>query len=611
MSEQLSPSAAEVTDITMVGDRRGLYLPEHLAEPRGSNSGNIVNINNNPNINIGQQSINGSAPEGGPGTSSTPSTAEAPRTTAIPVEVIPSSPAAEAPGSPPVSPAETLPPSPEPTPEPAPPTTPEAPDEDGELITEGYPKTAEWTPLHGDEPHKVQVVGEYKNKLNGETMYKISSPNLEGMENHPIPASELNFDVESGGDSELKEQIKQLIEQLEEANKRIRKLGNEVARAKGEPLPHPDEEVDDTHENEEGLFKLERNVGGLRLLWEAKVGDTVNVKKDGEFEDDWKITKIEPGEDGTAMITASKEGEEDIVESSDKFIKWAVQAGLLEDDDEGPTPEPEPTDPAEGNETLLAPEDDSWVRVGDLAVYKRDGRTERFWRIDEQRVIERDGQKFVVLRNTHDLHTTQEVPYETYYKWHQEEFGNQGGEQGRMRAAWNRARNFMLWPAQRFDVWRRTRTEEVEDNRRSRAGLAGAAILLAGVGIGYAIDLVEDYFEAKHGVAKTGVGKALRDHQQATPDHTTFYNPELGNHGVAVEMPHGWHMHQAVPGGEHFLNSDNGDSLKISWDEQGNLSHATREALTAKGLELHQDQVDYINSVGREATHYMTEITEK
>jgi len=604
MPETLPPPTTEIPDIPMYKDASGLWVPGN-GPNMGANHGNIVNINNNPNINIGQQSINGGDGETSPSAPSLTS-AEAPHTTVIPIEVVPSTPAAEAPGAPAASPVEA----PAPTPEPAPETelpAPEALEEDNELVTDGYPKSAEWTPLHGDEPHKIQVIGEYKNKLNGETIYKISSPNLEGMENHPIPASELNFDAEAGPDGELKEQLKQLIEQLEDANKRIRKLENDLARVNGEPLPHPDEEVDGSHEREEGLSTFTREILGKSYEWDAKVDDPVYVKKGNKFEL-WKISKIEAGEDGKGTITASKEGEEDITESAEVFIKWAIMNDLL-NDDEGPTTEAEPTEPAEGDEVLLAPEDDSWVRVGDLAVYKRDGRTERFWRIDEQRVIERDGQKFVVLRNTHDLHTTQEVPYETYYQWHQEEFGNQGESQGRLHRGWARAKEYFT--GQRFGVWLNTRGAERETtDRRSRTGLAAGALLVAAGAVG--VELIEHLLMSKgHLAGPTGIAPHLREHSQNLPDHTTFYNPELGNHGVGVEMPHGWQMHQNIPGGEHILSNVNGDSIKLGWDGEGNLSHAAKEALHAKGLELHQDQIDYINSKGQEAVHYMTEVSEK
>lgn len=129
----------------------------------------------------------------------------------------------------------------------------------------------------------------------------------------------------------------------------------------------------------------------------------------------------------------------------------------------------------------------------------------------------------------------------------------------------------------------------VESDKRvgGIAVLGGAALLAAGVIIGV---LAEDYFESKHGIPKTGLGRVIHEHSSgniAGPgSHVDFYNPSPGHRLIGVELPKSLHL--ANHSGHDIIVDNHGRTvvgrLKDGmFDRQGKLSRGARAILKAKG----------------------------
>lgn len=165
-----------------------------------------------------------------------------------------------------------------------------------------------------------------------------------------------------------------------------------------------------------------------------------------------------------------------------------------------------------------------------------------------------------------------------------------------------------------------------------RAVVGGVALLAAGVVIGWAIDRIEDYFEYKHGVPRSGIGTTIHEGTktvthtvtqspsntvQVLPPvthgaqsgqhlveiggrHIDYYNSAPGHKLTGVENPKILHLQHNL-GGDHSLVDNRGKTIinQVEWDRQGNLSRATRAAVRAKGFLLSQGQL---------GKRYMTEV---
>lgn len=142
----------------------------------------------------------------------------------------------------------------------------------------------------------------------------------------------------------------------------------------------------------------------------------------------------------------------------------------------------------------------------------------------------------------------------------------------------------------------------------NRAAVGGAALIAAGVVLAWVADKIEDYFEARHGVPKTGITRTIIENPPKVTttvhegiasggSHIDFYNSASGHRLTGVELPANLHLHGA-PGNEYFVDNNGHTVLSnAKWDRQGNLSHRLRTLFRAKR---------YILGQGRLGQRYMT-----
>lgn len=547
------------------------------------------------------------------------------------------------------------------------------------------PKPAKWDSKHDGLAIKVNVLAESDPDKEGNVYCKIDHPVAA---DSPIPMGELNFIIEPEApdepaktDPEKKdknvedlpakeralhpETILKLKEQFEELKKNylsplesLKKSGRaaeafEIMETTStklfqemaidnylDGLPEQDREEVEPLRNDllnkmnisEDALEIERKM----MSGSSEASDpTEEVEKSTKFKEDQQVKVLRANgtmEDGWVV-------ESDELQTIDG-VKYITVMQKQEDGTlykDVPEEDLEKWNSAGSTTTPEAnTEDDSWIKVGDLAIYKNGDITERNWRIDDKRVITKEGKKYVVLRNS-DLHTTAEVEYEKYKKWVEDERGpvpadaastppaeapapgesppptevsettpaKTEEEKGWLKKKWEKLKLWAGKPAEKFVTYVMIEgdpnsPENQKKKRRAKAGF-WAGVILVPLGLLAAYKLGVSHSDIDGGSGGGGVlgPDSSGGGTEAAPkpeygnsgggNHHEVFNNENGNRTVESILPENLEQKRVNGGYEQIVDKHTGETV---------VEHATYAGNGRYSIDTIRDLKDDGYSVG-------------
>jgi hypothetical protein len=471
-----------------------------------------------------------------------------------------------------------------------------------ELDTEGFPKKASW-----HSQYNGVVEAEVLGKLKDQDAYTIVTNNeVNGTKSHLVPLSELDIYPDSAPNSEPKNEIDKLRDEFEARFKEmeerfaarekelldeIKDLKEQLAKAKGQPVPTDDADTLAVRRTPEKDITEEFPMGSKVTYLDVEDGQMKEGNVAGHEKDH--------GEQFVQVTHSRGNGGAYLWFRPEDLREWNNMPQPGQPADGGSNGNTNPTDTAEFN-----PDDYEWEPFpGEYAYVKVGDDYEGGWQIIS---VYKDNEDVLRVKARKDGQEVDE-PYEVFLLWQVEgggvdEADDQPDPQEPVEVVdeptdkprwWTRIRDRYKKYTGRgvLAYWqsRGARTiiteEELVEGRRGFGVGALALVGALGVGAGYLIDLLEDIGEKKHGIPKANIGNTIKhlNLDGIAPNTIHAQTPNQFQHGV-LNLLEGQGVHA------HGVTQDKIDHMN-NWMQAHGIASGMKEG--HHGLE--QNVVNFPN----------------